>query len=95
MPDNIGDDDIAVVDGVLDIDDVVFLANLGEANLYLRRGGVGVEVVDIEFDVVLGAGRATAEELAHKSHIVDSGCRWHRSYVRLSPFRGGLYTWNS
>ncbi len=82
MPGDVGDDDVAVVDGVLDIDDVAAFADFGEVYLHTGGAGVGVEIVDVEFDVVLGAVGIAAEEFTHETHTCDSGVWRHRSYVR-------------
>ena len=66
---DVGDHEVAVVDGVLDGDHVLLSFDLGDVDLH--RGAVGrrVEVVEVEFDVVLGGvGVPLAEDLAHKAH---------------------------
>ena len=68
---DIRDDDVAVVDGVLDWYHVALLANRGDVYLRPRVRRRSVEVVDVEFDVVVGAP-VTTQQPAHQSHTGET-----------------------
>jgi len=91
-PRDVRDDEVAVVDGVFDRDGVALFADLRESNLNARVAARGVEVVQIQFDVVLGAvGAATAEDLAHDAHGTYRNHRLNSSCVRRREVDGGFF----
>src|SRR6056297_2045162 len=66
---DIGDNEIAVVDGVLDRNHVLSTRDLGDADGGSRATGGGLEAVQIQLDVILGVSLvAAAENLTHDTH---------------------------
>jgi len=51
---DVRDDHVAVVDGVLDGDDVLLAVYLRDVYFDPDLAGVRVEVLDVQFDVILG-----------------------------------------
>jgi len=65
---DVRDDHVAVVDGVLDGDDVLLAVYLRDVYFDPDLAGVRVEVLDVQFDVILGGTPAPAENLLHEAH---------------------------
>jgi hypothetical protein len=82
VPRDVRDHDVAVVDGVLDGDDVALLADRGEVDVGVDAGTARVEVVDVQFHVVVRAPLSAPEELAHQAHRPVPGWSGLNSYVR-------------
>ena len=67
---DVGDDEVAVVDCVLDRDDVLLVGDLRDVDGHSRLAAGGLEVlVEVQFHVVVGGvGGTPAHELAHDAH---------------------------
>jgi len=76
MAGDVGDDEVAVVDRVLDRDDVLLAGDLREVDAHAARAAGRLEVLlEVERDVVLGtAVSAAAEDLTHDSHVATNQC---------------------
>ena len=80
---DVRDDQVAVVHRVLDGDDVTLAGDLRDVHLHPRVPPGRVEVVEVEFDVILSRVVLTVtEDFAHDSHERYSGEYGINSYVR-------------
>ncbi len=70
---DVRDDEVAVVHRVLDSDDVLLSVDLRDVELHAGLRRVRVEVLDVEFDVVLGGTTAPTENLVHEAHWGGGG----------------------